>query len=66
MSLEPTDSNKEELKQLWGGGKVPPLTVEETDLSIKLWQKIQKRKQREQQQNIPLQVEKTDQADFRL
>ena len=56
MSLEPTDSRKEELKQLWGGGKVPPLTVEQTDLSIKLWQKIKKRKQREQQQNTPPQV----------
>ena len=56
MSLEPTDSRKEELKQLWGGGKVPPLTVEQTDLSLKLWQKIQKRKQREQQQKIPPQA----------
>ncbi|HEY9710493.1 MAG TPA: hypothetical protein V6D48_19955 [Oculatellaceae cyanobacterium] len=66
MSLEPTDSNKEELKQLWGGGKVPPLTVEETDLSLKLWQKIQKRKQREQQHNTSPQIGTTDQDDFRL
>ncbi len=51
MLLEPTDSRKEELKHLWGGGQVPPLTVEQTELSLKLWEKIKKRKQREQQKN---------------
>jgi hypothetical protein len=54
MSFELTDSRKEDLKQLWGGGKVPPLTLEQTDLSLKLWHKIKKRKQREQQlKNLP-------------
>ncbi len=56
MSLEPTDSRTEELKQLWGGGKVPPLTVEQIDLSLKLWHKIKERKQREEQRNTPPQV----------
>jgi hypothetical protein len=47
MSREPTDSSEAELKQLWGGGKVPALTPEQTDLSLKLWQKIKTRKLRE-------------------
>ena len=49
MSFESDDSRKADLKQLWGGGKIPPLTPEETDLSLKLWQKIKTRKQREAQ-----------------
>lgn len=56
MSLEPIDNTKEELRQLWGGGEVPPLTLEETSLSLKLWQKIKKRKQREQQKYTPPEV----------
>ncbi|HEY9638433.1 MAG TPA: hypothetical protein V6D14_33910 [Coleofasciculaceae cyanobacterium] len=48
MSFEALDGSKADLKQLWGGGKVPPLTPEETDLSLKLWNKIKLRKQREQ------------------
>jgi hypothetical protein len=43
------NNRKEELRQLWGGGQVPPLNLEQTELSLKLWQKIKKRKQREQQ-----------------
>lgn len=35
------------LKQLWGRN-VPQLTEDQIDLSIKVWQKIQARKQREQ------------------
>lgn len=35
------------LKQLWGRN-VPPLTEDQIDISIKVWQKIQARKQREQ------------------
>lgn len=35
------------LKQLWGSN-VPQLTEDQIDLSIKVWQKIQARKQREQ------------------
>jgi hypothetical protein len=42
-------SKKEELKQLWGGGQVPSLTIEQTELSLKLWRKIKKRKGQEQQ-----------------
>lgn len=45
-----SNSKKEELKQLWGGGQVPSLTTEETELSLKLWKKIKKRKRQEQQQ----------------
>ena len=48
MSFEPSASSEAELRQLWGGGKVPPLTPREMELSIKLWQKIKTRKQREQ------------------
>ena len=47
MSFKPNDGIQVELKQLWGG-KVPPLTPEQIDLSLKLWQKIKTRKQREQ------------------
>ena len=48
MSSNLPDKNKTELSQLWGGGQVPPLTSDEIDLSLKLWQKIKSRKQREQ------------------
>lgn len=50
MSFEPSSNRKAELQQLWGGGQVPPLTPEEVELSLKLWQKIQKRKQKVQKQ----------------
>lgn len=48
MSVEPSANKEAELRQLWGGGTVPPLTPKEIDLSIKLWEKIKTRKQREQ------------------
>jgi len=48
MSRETTDICKAELQQLWGGGEVPPLTPEQTELSLKLWEKIKNRKLREQ------------------
>ncbi len=48
MSSEMPDRSKADLSQLWGGGKVPSLSSEEIDLSLKLWQKIKTRKQREQ------------------
>lgn len=48
MLQQPNDSTQAELKQLWGG-RVPTLTPEEIDLSIKLWQKIKARREREQQ-----------------
>lgn len=47
MSFKFKDSNQPELEQLWGRF-VPSLTPEQTDLSIKLWQKIKARKQVEQ------------------
>lgn len=47
MSFKPEDNTQTELKQLWGSN-VPPLTADEIDLSIKVWQKIKARKQREQ------------------
>ena len=46
MYLKPKDSTQTELKQLWGEF-VPSLTPEQTDLSIKLWQKIKLRRERE-------------------
>lgn len=50
MPFESPDPSTIDLQQLWGGGKVPPLTPEQTDLSLQLWQKIKTRKQREQKQ----------------
>jgi len=46
-SFKPKDNTQAELKQLWGG-KVPSLTPAQIELSLKLWQKIKTRKQREQ------------------
>lgn len=46
MSSQPQD-NKQALKQLWGRN-VPPLTKDEIEMSLKVWQKIKARKQREQ------------------
>jgi len=48
MSFQPNHNTQAELKQLWGRD-VPPLTSDEVELSIKLWQKIKARRQREQQ-----------------
>lgn len=52
MSSELPDTSKADLRQLWGGGKVPSLSSEEIDLSLKLWQKIKSRKQREQKLGV--------------
>ena len=38
------DSTEAELKQLWPGS-VPPLTPEQRELAIQLWQKIKARQQ---------------------
>ncbi len=51
MLIEQNDSKKEEWKQLWGGGLVPPLTREQTELSLQLWKKIKKRKRKQQDRN---------------
>ncbi len=51
MLIEENTSREEELKQLWGGGRIPPLTREQIELSLRLWQKIKKRKQRSHQSN---------------
>ncbi|HEY9609300.1 hypothetical protein [Allocoleopsis sp.] len=51
MLIELNASREEELKQLWGGGRIPPLTREQIELSLRLWQKIKKRKQRSHQPN---------------
>ena len=45
--LHESNKNTQILKQLWGRN-VPPLTEDQIDLSIKVWQKIKARKQREQ------------------
>lgn len=47
MLVNPKDSEQTELKRLWGSF-VPPLTPEQIELSIKIWEKIKTRKQREQ------------------
>ncbi len=52
MSPKIQDNNRAELKQLWGRN-VPPLTPDEIDLSIKVWQKIKARKQQEQNSQLP-------------
>ena len=52
MSFKPKDSSQAELKHLWGGF-VPALTPEQTELSVKLWQKIEARKQLEQKIQFP-------------
>ena len=51
MSPNTQDTTRAELKQLWGRN-VPPLTPDEIDLSIKVWQKIKARKQREQKSEL--------------
>jgi len=40
------DKTEVELKQLWCG-KVPPLTLEQIDVALQLWQKIKTRKKQE-------------------
>jgi hypothetical protein len=40
------DKTEAELKQLWSG-KVPPLTPEQRDVALQLWQKIKTRRERE-------------------
>lgn len=48
MSKETQDLVQAELQQLWGGGKVPPLTAEQTGLALKMWQKIKNLQAKEQ------------------
>ena len=45
MSSE-ADKTQAELKQLWLG-KVPPLTPEQINVALQLWQKIKTRRERE-------------------
>lgn len=45
-SLKSLDSCQAELNNLWLG-KVPPLTPEQVEVALKLWQKIKARKERE-------------------
>jgi hypothetical protein len=40
------EKTEAELKQLWSG-KVPPLTPEQIDIALQLWQKIKTRRERE-------------------
>jgi hypothetical protein len=47
------DGNQSKLKQLWGEF-MPALTPEQADLSVKLWQKIQDRKQRHPKQDAKI------------
>jgi len=46
MHSQYKDNQQAILKQLWGRN-VPPLTSEEVELSLKVWQKIAARKQRQ-------------------
>lgn len=48
MRQENQDSIQTKLKQLWGGGKVPPLTQEQTEWALLLWEKIKALQAREQ------------------
>jgi hypothetical protein len=48
MPQQPDNANLSQLKQLWGEF-LPPLTPEQAQLSVQLWQKIQARKQRQPQ-----------------
>ncbi len=60
MAYRSSNSPDAELKQLWGGGTVPPLTQEQTELSLHLWRKIKKRRQREQQAKAPVSASQND------
>lgn len=51
MSFKPQGDTQAALKQLWGEF-VPSLTSEQADIALKLWQKIQTRKQREINQKL--------------
>lgn len=50
MQQQPDDKSGSQLRQLWGEF-LPPLSPEQAQLSVKLWQKIQARKQRQPQVN---------------
>lgn len=54
MVKQPDNISQSELKQLWGEF-VPPLTPEQVNLSVKLWQKIQARKRRQPKQDATFQ-----------
>ena len=56
MSYKSQNNTQDQLKQLWGRN-VPPLTSDEIELSIKVWQKIEARRQREQKSLIESQTE---------
>lgn len=56
MHFKNKDSNQAVLKNLWGRN-VPPLTSEEVELSIQVWQKIKARRQREQNTQPGIEVE---------
>ncbi len=64
MSYQSSNNSEAELKQLWGGGEVPPLTKEQTELSLQLWRKIKKRRQREQQSNASVSANHNDNFAF--
>ncbi len=46
MQQQPDDNSVSQLRQLWGEF-LPPLSPEQAQLSVQLWQKIQARKQRQ-------------------
>ncbi len=48
MSSDEADTIEAELRQLWSGKKVPPLTSEQIDIALQLWRKIKARREREQ------------------
>ena len=55
MHLKNRDSNQTVLVSLWGRN-VPPLTAEEVELSVQVWQKIKARRQREQNNEPGMEV----------
>lgn len=48
MSYRHQDNVQAELKQLWGGTEIPPLTPEQITVALQLWQKIKAMKLREE------------------
>lgn len=56
MQFKNKDSHQAVLKNLWGRN-VPPLTLEEIELSVQVWQKIKARKQREQNPEVGMEIE---------
>ena len=56
MQFKNRDNNQAVLKSLWGQN-IPHLTSEEVELSVRVWQKIKARRQREQNNEPGMEME---------